>query len=81
MKPIVLSLLVVVFVTNASQADSDLSVVATGAKVTRLADGMKFTEGPVWLPAENMLVFSDIPNSKLMQWSEAAGLSVYRASR
>jgi len=80
MKPIVLSLLVVVFVTNASQADSDLSVVATGAKVTRLADGMKFTEGPVWLPAENMLVFSDIPNSKLMQWSEAAGLSVYRES-
>jgi gluconolactonase len=80
MNRIVLSLLVVVSVTDASHADSDQSLVAAGAKVTKLADGMKFTEGPVWLPAENKLVFSDIPNSKLMQWSEAAGLSVYRES-
>ena len=51
-----------------------------GAKVEKLAGGMKFTEGPVWLPSEKKLVFSDIPNSKLMQWSEADGLSVYRDS-
>jgi gluconolactonase len=61
-------------------ADESQSLVAAGAKVTRLASGMKFTEGPVWLPNENKLVFSDIPNSKLMQWSEADGLSEYRES-
>jgi gluconolactonase len=62
-------------------ADEDsASVVAPGATVQKLASGMRFTEGPVWLPAEQKLVFSDIPNSKLMQWSEGDGLSVFRAS-
>ena len=54
------------------------SVVEDGAKVKQLASGMKFTEGPVWLPQAKKLVFSDIPNSKLMQWDEAGGLSVFR---
>jgi len=66
--------------TSVAQAEDDRTVVAPGAKVTKLAGGMKFTEGPVWLPTEKKLVFSDIPNSKLMQWSEADGLSVYRDS-
>ena len=56
------------------------SVVAPGAKVEKLAGGMKFTEGPVWLPQQNKVVFSDIPNSKLMQWSEKNGLSEFRKS-
>src|SRR5436305_13424106 len=56
------------------------SLVEPGAKVKKLAGGMKFTEGPVWLPADKKLVFSDIPNSKLMQWREGAGLSVFRKS-
>ena len=41
---------------------------------------MKFTEGPVWLPEQKKVVFSDIPNSKLMQWSKKDGLSVFRKS-
>jgi len=53
------------------------SVVQPGAKVQKLAGGMKFTEGPVWLPEESKVVFSDIPNSKLMQWSQKDGLSVF----
>ncbi|MFT5122918.1 MAG: gluconolactonase [Kiritimatiellia bacterium] len=61
-------------------AEDQASVIAPGAQVEKLAGGMKFTEGPVWLPSEHKLVFSDIPNSKLMQWSKAAGLSVYRES-
>ncbi len=59
---------------------ADPSLVAEGATVRKLASGMKFTEGPVWLPQQQILVFSDIPNSKLMQWSAADGLSVYRES-
>lgn len=66
--------------TSVAQADDEKSLVEPGAKVKRLADGMKFTEGPVWLPKEKKLVFSDIPNSKLMQWSEEDGLSVFRES-
>ena len=56
------------------------SLVQPGAKVEKLAGGMKFTEGPVWLPGESKVVFSDIPNSKLMQWSKKDGLSVFRKS-
>lgn len=66
--------------SSVAHAESGESLVAPGAKVKKLASGMKFTEGPVWLPEENKLVFSDIPNSKLMQWSEADGLSLYRDS-
>ncbi|MCA9177614.1 MAG: SMP-30/gluconolactonase/LRE family protein [Planctomycetales bacterium] len=56
------------------------SIVAPGAKVEKLAGDMKFTEGPVWLPKEKIVVFSDIPNSKLMQWSKDGGLKVFRES-
>jgi len=57
---------------------SDL--VAAEAEVTRLAGDMGFTEGPVWLSGKEKLVFSDIPGAKLMQWSEAGGLEVFRES-
>ena len=63
-----------------TEAEEHQSLVALDAKVKRIAEGMKFTEGPVWLPDEKKLVFSDIPSSKLMQWSEADGLSVFRTS-
>jgi hypothetical protein len=39
------------------------SVVEPGATVQKLATGMRFTEGPVWLPAERKVVFSDIPTA------------------
>ena len=53
-------------------------IVAEGAKVTKLGSGMKFTEGPVWIPAEKRLVWSDIPNSRQMQWTEKDGVSEWR---
>ena len=80
MSRIILHFLIVLFAASTVVADDDRQLVAKGAKVEKLAGGMKFTEGPVWLPSEKKLVFSDIPNSKLMQWSEADGLSVYRDS-
>jgi len=63
-----------------SADDDAAALIEPGAKVTKLAGDLKFTEGPVWLPKEKKLVFSDIPNSKLMQWSEKDGLSVFRPS-
>lgn len=79
MKKVAMIVLFVLASSIAFGADAT-SVVATGAKVEKLASGMKFTEGPVWLPKEKKLVFSDIPNSQLMQWSKKDGLSVYRKS-
>jgi len=64
---------------GAVTATADISsIVAPDAEVKRLATGMKFTEGPVWIPTENKLIFSDIPNSILMQWSDKDGLKPFR---
>ncbi|MGI9329006.1 MAG: SMP-30/gluconolactonase/LRE family protein [Pseudomonadales bacterium] len=43
-----------------------------------LADNFGFTEGPIWHPTEQHLIFSDIPESKLYRWSESDGVSVHR---
>ena len=79
------ALIILLFVqvgdSDSISAQDLLNFLEPGAKVQKLAGGMKFTEGPVWLPNEKILVFSDIPNSKLMQWSEEGGLSEYRKSK
>ena len=72
--------LMLAVVANSARADETESLIAPGEKVQKLAGDMKFTEGPAWIPAKKMLVFSDIPNSKLMQWREGDGLSVFRQS-
>ena len=54
------------------------SIVSANAVVKKLGSGMKFTEGPVWIAAKGILVFSDIPNSMLMQWSAQDGLKPFR---
>jgi CubicO group peptidase (beta-lactamase class C family)/sugar lactone lactonase YvrE len=74
-------LIALFFFVSLASSRGDLSkLVAPGAKVTRLASEMKFTEGPVWMPESDTLVFSDIPNSKLMQWSETGGVKLFRDS-
>jgi gluconolactonase len=45
----------------------------------KLAGGFDWAEGPVWMGDANCLLFSDIPNNKIMRWSPDLGLSVYRA--
>jgi gluconolactonase len=61
-------------------AQDAAALLESGATVKKLAGGMAFVEGPVWIPTKKILVFSDIPNSKLMQWSESGGLSEFRQS-
>ena len=75
------SLLALVFSNAILTADTPpASIVAPDTQVRQLATGMRFTEGPVWLPEKNLVVFSDIPNSMLMQWSEKDGLKPFRKS-
>jgi gluconolactonase len=50
------------------------------AKVERLATGMRWSEGPVWFGDGRFLIWSDIPNNRLMKWEEATGeVSVFRS--
>lgn len=57
---------------------SSLPPSVESATVEVLVEGLRFTEGPVWLPQERALLFSDIPANRLYRWSEASGLEVFR---
>ena len=47
--------------------------------VERVATGFRWAEGPVYFPAGRYVLFSDIPNNRIMRYSEDDGhLSVYR---
>ena len=49
------------------------------AKVERIATGMRWSEGPVWFGDGRFLLWSDIPNNRIMKWDEATGaVSVFR---
>ena len=50
------------------------------AKVERLATGMRWSEGPVWFGDGRYLLWSDIPNNRIMKWEESDGaVSVFRS--
>ncbi|MDE2385950.1 MAG: SMP-30/gluconolactonase/LRE family protein [Alphaproteobacteria bacterium] len=49
------------------------------ARVERLWTGARWLEGPAWFPASRSLIFSDIPNNRMMRFDEAGGtVSVFR---
>jgi gluconolactonase len=54
------------------------SYVLHNAPVERLATGFRWTEGPVWFGDAGALLFSDIPNNRIMRWIDGVGISVYR---
>jgi gluconolactonase len=43
-----------------------LDLIASDAAIERIAGGLTFTEGPVW--RRTHLLFSDIPNKRIMRW-------------
>lgn len=53
--------------------------VLGNAPVKQLATGFDWVEGPVWFGDANCLLFSDIPNNRIMRWSPDTGISTYRA--
>ncbi|MBP0949496.1 SMP-30/gluconolactonase/LRE family protein [Pseudomonas sp. 20GA0080] len=59
--------------------DSFMDLRIFNASVERLATGMRWAEGPVWVGDGRYLLVSDIPNNRIMRWDEVTGsLSVYR---
>ncbi|QDL94529.1 SMP-30/gluconolactonase/LRE family protein (plasmid) [Paroceanicella profunda] len=54
------------------------ALIQPNARLERLATGCRWTEGPVWFDDQQCLLFSDIPNERILRWSEG-GASVFRA--
>jgi len=53
-------------------------IVASGAKVEKLAGDLRFTEGPVWIREGGYLLFSDVPANAIMKWPATGGAAVFR---
>ncbi len=49
------------------------------AGVERLATGMRWSEGPVYFGDARCVIWSDIPNNRMMRWDEeTGGVSIFR---
>ena len=54
------------------------SLIQPSARLDRLATGFRWAEGPVWFPALQTLLFSDIPNHRMMRWTPDGQIGVFR---
>jgi gluconolactonase len=53
------------------------ALIPKDAKIEVLAGGFKWTEGTIWDKKNNRLLFSDIPNNMVYEWSEKGGLKEF----
>jgi gluconolactonase len=44
-----------------------------GAVPERLGGGATWSEGPLWLPADDAVIWSDIPGNRILRWTAATG--------
>jgi len=52
-------------------------LVPADANLEVLAEGFVWTEGPVWVPQHDFLLFSDIPPNSIFRWKEGVGCKLY----
>lgn len=63
---------------SVQQLDPSLEkIIDTAAPVEIIAEGFNWTEGPLWVESEKMLLFSDIPPNKIYKWTETKGAELY----
>jgi gluconolactonase len=53
-------------------------LVPAGESLERLATGAVWSEGPIWMHEDHSLLWSDIPNNRMLRWHADEGLSVWR---
>jgi len=60
-----------IYDSNANEA------IDKNASIQIIATGFKWVEGPAWVPAKQMLLFSDVPNNKVYKWTEADSVQLF----
>lgn len=53
------------------------NIISSNAKIEVLAEGFEWSEGPLWIEKQQMLLFSDVPMNTIYKWTEAKGKEVY----
>jgi gluconolactonase len=55
-----------------------LDCVVPYSPMDEIATGCRWTEGPVWFNDHGCLLFSDIPNERILRWTPGHGTSTFR---
>ena len=53
------------------------SLIAPGAKVEKVGEGLTWAEGPVWVRDGKYLLLSDVPENTMYRWSAEDGLAKF----
>ena len=54
------------------------TMLIDGIELEKHFEGMEWAEGPVYVAQGNYALVSDIPNNRIMKWSDSEGVSVFR---
>ena len=58
--------------------DSSLNaIISTTARAEIIAEGFEWSEGPLWIEKQDMLLFSDVPTNTVYKWTEEKGKEIY----
>ncbi|MEM8900361.1 MAG: SMP-30/gluconolactonase/LRE family protein, partial [Bacteroidota bacterium] len=52
-------------------------IIDTTAKISILGEGYTWGEGPVWVPSQEKLLFSDVPENIIYSWDSIAGVDTF----
>lgn len=52
-------------------------IIPENARLEILAEGHDWTEGPLWVASDSMLLYTDIPRNAVYSWKEGSGSNVY----
>ena len=58
--------------------DRFIPCVLPNAPLVKLGEGFAWLEGPAWFADANCLLVSDLPNDRILRWSESGGISTFR---
>jgi gluconolactonase len=52
-------------------------IISTNAPIEIIGEGYEWSEGPVWIEKEKMLLFTDVPKNIIHKWTEEKGVEPY----
>jgi gluconolactonase len=85
-KPLLLTLFIFInTVTSAQELKVEVlkkrpeldGIIPANPDVEILAEGLQWSEGPLWLEKEQMLLFSDVPANIVYKWTKQKGKEIY----
>ena len=59
--------------------DGCRALMVINAKLEKLHGGLRWAEGPAWFGDGGYLLLSDIPNDRILRWTEGCEVSVFRS--